>query len=56
MVDAAPAMPTPDIGSAPNAEIATDPAFAGFILLAKFLGVPADAAQLAHERGRGVER
>lgn len=33
-----------------------DPALACFVLLVKFLGVPADAAQLAHERGRGDER
>lgn len=31
----------------------SDTALGGFILLAKFLGVPADADQLVHERGRG---
>jgi ATP-binding cassette, subfamily B, bacterial HlyB/CyaB len=29
------------------------PALASFVLLAKFLGVPADPAQIAHERGKG---
>lgn len=31
-----------------------DPALACFVLLAKFLGVPADPGQILHERGRGV--
>ena len=30
-----------------------DPALAAFILLAKFLGTPAEAAQIVHDRGRG---
>lgn len=33
-----------------------DTALASFILLAKFLGSPADADQLGHERGKGVDR
>lgn len=32
---------------------AVDPALACFVLLAKFLGVPADPQQIAHDRGRG---
>jgi subfamily B ATP-binding cassette protein HlyB/CyaB len=32
-----------------------DRSLACFILLAKFLGVPADAAQIVHDRGRGDE-
>lgn len=32
-----------------------DPALACFILLAKFLGVPADANQIHHDRGQGDE-
>jgi subfamily B ATP-binding cassette protein HlyB/CyaB len=30
-----------------------DPALSCFLLLAKFLGVPADAQQIAHDRGKG---
>jgi len=30
-----------------------DPALACFVLLARFLGVPADANQIAHDRGKG---
>ena len=30
-----------------------DPALACFVLLAKFLGVPAEASQIVHDRGRG---
>ena len=30
-----------------------DPALASFVLLAQFLGVPADAAQIHHDRGQG---
>lgn len=30
-----------------------DPALACFILLAQFLGLPADPAQIVHDRGRG---
>jgi ATP-binding cassette, subfamily B, bacterial HlyB/CyaB len=29
------------------------PSLACFVLLAKFLGVPADPEQIAHERGKG---
>ncbi len=36
----------------PKPEI-LDPALASFVLLAKFLGVPADPEQILHERGRG---
>lgn len=32
-----------------------DPALASFVLLAQFLGVPADLAQIHHDRGRGDE-
>ena len=30
-----------------------DPSLAAFVLLAKFLGVPADPGQIAHDRGKG---
>lgn len=30
-----------------------DPALASFVLLAQFLGVPADPAQIHHDRGQG---
>jgi subfamily B ATP-binding cassette protein HlyB/CyaB len=30
-----------------------DPALASFVLLAQFLGVPADAQQIHHDRGQG---
>jgi ATP-binding cassette, subfamily B, bacterial HlyB/CyaB len=40
----------------PETVSSEDSALACFVLLAKFLGVPADAGQLAHERGRGVDR
>ena len=33
--------------------VALDPSLACFILLAKFHGVPADARQISHERGKG---
>jgi subfamily B ATP-binding cassette protein HlyB/CyaB len=33
---------------------AIDPALACFVLLARFLGTPADAGQIVHERGRGL--
>ncbi|MDQ8757644.1 type I secretion system permease/ATPase [Sphingosinicella sp. LHD-64] len=32
-----------------------DPALSCFVLLARFLGVPADTNQIAHDRGRGEE-
>ena len=32
-----------------------DPALACFVLLAKFLGVPAEASQIVHDRGRGQD-
>lgn len=32
-----------------------DPALSSFILLAKFLGMPADAGQIHHDRGKGEE-
>jgi subfamily B ATP-binding cassette protein HlyB/CyaB len=32
-----------------------DPALACFVLLARFLGVPADPQQIAHDRGKGEE-
>ena len=32
-----------------------DQALAGFVLLARFLGVPADPRQIAHDRGKGDE-
>jgi subfamily B ATP-binding cassette protein HlyB/CyaB len=34
---------------------ATDPALACFVLLASFLGVPADQQQIHHDRGKGDE-
>jgi ATP-binding cassette, subfamily B, bacterial HlyB/CyaB len=33
-----------------------DPALACYILLAKFLGIPADPGQIIHERGKGDDR
>ncbi len=33
--------------------VTTDPALSCFILLAQFLGVPADPRQIAHDRGKG---
>ncbi len=32
-----------------------DPSLACFVLLAKFLGVPADPEQIAHDRGKGLD-
>jgi len=40
---------TPD----PPSSNAVDPALACFVLLARFLGVPADPIQIAHDRGKG---
>ncbi len=37
----------------PDAGPEIDPALACFVLLAKFLGVPADPEQILHDRGRG---
>ena len=42
----------PDVGAAP-AQRYLHPSLACFVLLAKFLGVPADPEQIAHDRGRG---
>ena len=35
--------------------VPVDPALASFVLLAQFLGVPAEPAQIHHDRGRGDE-
>lgn len=43
----------PAQGSAAPAQPLLNPSLACFILLAKFLGVPADPGQIAHERGKG---
>ena len=32
-----------------------DPSLACFVLLAKFLGVPAEPSQIVHDRGRGLD-
>ena len=37
----------------PNPAVPVDPALASFVLLAQFLGVPAEPAQIHHDRGRG---
>jgi subfamily B ATP-binding cassette protein HlyB/CyaB len=42
-------------GHEPVASGQIDGSLACFILLAKFLGVPADASQIVHDRGRGDE-
>jgi len=42
--------PSPDSGVA---VLATDPALQCFVLVARFLGTPADARQINHDRGRG---
>jgi len=41
--------------AAGEADRPPDPALACFVLLAKFLGVPADPGQIAHDRGKGEE-
>jgi len=43
-----------DVGEEPTSA-AIDPALACFILLAKFLGLPADPNQIHHDRGKGDE-
>jgi len=40
-------------GPTTGASSSTDPSLACFLLLAKFLGVPADPGQIVHDRGRG---
>ena len=44
-----------DIVEGSEAPPALDPSLTCFILLAKFLGTPADPAQMTHDRGRGNE-
>ena len=39
-----------------SVKTSSDPSLACFVLFAKFLGIPADPEQIAHERGRGGER
>ena len=39
--------------SANHADAVIDPALACFVLLAKFLGLPADPSQIHHDRGKG---
>jgi subfamily B ATP-binding cassette protein HlyB/CyaB len=39
-----------------RADGAIDPVLTYFVLMAKFLGVPADPAQLSHDRGQGDDR
>ena len=41
-----------DVDTNPSTEV-VDPALASFVLLAQFLGTPADAAQIHHDRGQG---
>ena len=41
--------------SVEEASAFADEALAGFVLLAGFLGVPADPAQIHHDRGKGDE-
>ena len=50
---AGPSQPAAPAGLQGASEAPNDPSLASFVLLAKFLGVPAHAGQLAHERGRG---
>jgi subfamily B ATP-binding cassette protein HlyB/CyaB len=38
-----------------SADGARDPALSCFVLLARFLGVPADPQQIAHDRGKGED-
>jgi len=49
--------PTQDAGPAPDGSPAPflHPSLACFVLLAKFLGVPADPSQIEHDRGKGAE-
>ena len=42
-----------DIEETMTAAVPPDPALVCFVLLAKFLGVPADPDQIVHDRGRG---
>ena len=44
-----------DIAEDSESPPALDPSLTCFILLAKFLGTPADPAQMIHDRGRGDE-
>lgn len=37
------------------APVGPDPSLACFVLLAKFLGVPCDPDQIAHDRGKGLD-
>ncbi|HEX8217366.1 MAG TPA: type I secretion system permease/ATPase [Allosphingosinicella sp.] len=41
------------MATTPAAPTRPDPALACFVLLARFLGVPADPQQIAHDRGKG---
>jgi subfamily B ATP-binding cassette protein HlyB/CyaB len=43
------------VDGAEPGQVPTDPALACFILLARFLGTPADARQIVHDRGRGED-
>lgn len=45
--------PSAPDGPTPGASGRTDPSLTCFLLLAKFLGVPADPGQIVHDRGRG---
>ena len=47
--------PQGDVAEADSVQHALDPSLTCFILLAKFLGTPADPAQMIHDRGRGEE-
>jgi subfamily B ATP-binding cassette protein HlyB/CyaB len=43
---------SPAVGQAPE-QSRFDPALSAFVLLAKFLGTPAEPSQIIHDRGRG---
>ena len=53
--EAAESLPRGDAEGEVVAEASLDPSLTCFILLAKFLGTPADPAQMIHDRGRGDE-
>lgn len=47
--------PQGEVAETDSAQHVLDPSLTCFILLAKFLGTPADPAQMVHDRGRGDE-
>ena len=52
-IDDADQGPQEGVAKAADIPLALDPSLTCFILLAKFLGTPADPAQMIHDRGRG---